>query len=488
MRWTLRGRLRLILGLTGACLGALALLDVAMERQVEHQLVTIEQSYLPLSELGPAVESQLGTLRHALQDAVAAEDAEELAATAARRDRLLAELDHAPPVVDPAALRTTRALLVTWYEHARAVSEGLLSGGLGEQGVTRVAAMQAEQARLGRAVRDTFSLDRRKLTAAFEATRHARTTAFDVRLSVHIALLLGVALLSIGIGRRAVRSLHDLTEGFSRLGRGDFDDPVQVSGEDELSEIAQQANRMAAELRELDAGLREKQRELEHANSELEAFSYSVSHDLRAPLRAIDGFSQALLEDLGDRLDATGGHHLTRVRAGAQRMGQLIDDLLALSRVTRAGVKRESVDLSALSALVVAELERAHPERKVAVTIAEGLRASGDARMLRIVLDNLLGNAWKFTARTAAPRIEVGGDGRELFVRDNGAGFDMAFAGKLFAPFQRLHSTEEFAGTGIGLATVQRIIHRHGGTVRADSAPGQGATFRFTLPSAEEPK
>jgi signal transduction histidine kinase len=227
--------------------------------------------------------------------------------------------------------------------------------------------------------------------------------------------------------------------------------------------------------------------QIEAANKELEAFSYSVSHDLRAPLRAIDGFSQALLEDYADRLDDQARDHLNRVRAATQRMGHLIDDMLTLSRVTRAEMRRGTVDLSALAADVLAELQKSEPGRKVDWRIESGLVAEGDARQLRVALVNLLGNAWKFTGKTAAARIEFGAMRNadhimEFFVRDNGVGFDMAYADKLFGAFQRLHLASEFPGTGIGLATVQRIVHRHGGQVRGVGMPGQGATFYFTLP------
>lgn len=224
---------------------------------------------------------------------------------------------------------------------------------------------------------------------------------------------------------------------------------------------------------------------LDAANKELDAFSYSVSHDLRAPLRAIDGFSQALLEDYRARLDAEGQDALLRVRGGAQRMAELIDDLLQLSRVTRVEMHREAVDLSALAESVVRDLQRAEPARRVEVAIQPDLRAEGDAKLLRIALVNLLSNAWKFTGPRSVARIELGlqnGGERAFFVRDNGAGFDMAYAGKLFGTFQRLHDASEFTGTGIGLATVQRIVNRHGGRVWAEAAVDQGATFYFTLP------
>jgi light-regulated signal transduction histidine kinase (bacteriophytochrome) len=224
---------------------------------------------------------------------------------------------------------------------------------------------------------------------------------------------------------------------------------------------------------------------LEAANKELEAFAYSVSHDLRAPLRSMDGFSQALLDDYSDKLDEQGRDYLKRVRAGAQRMGTLIEDLLKLSRIARHEMQREQVDLSALAGKIAAELKESEPSRDVVLSIQDGLVADGDERLLRVVLENLLGNAWKFTGKRAKAVIELGATEHEgqtaYFVRDNGAGFDMAYADKLFGAFQRLHSTSEFTGTGIGLATVQRIVHRHGGRVWAEGKVGEGATFFFTL-------
>jgi light-regulated signal transduction histidine kinase (bacteriophytochrome) len=227
--------------------------------------------------------------------------------------------------------------------------------------------------------------------------------------------------------------------------------------------------------------------ELQAANRELESFSYSVSHDLRAPLRAIDGFSRILLEDYSNKLDADGKDSLTRIRVASQRMGQLIDDLLQLSRHTRSEMRRAPVDLSALARTVADELQKTEPARRVEFVIQPDLAAEADASLMRAVLENLLGNAWKFTGKQSAAKIEFGRTTREgvpaFFVRDNGAGFDMKYAGKLFGAFQRLHAVTEFPGTGVGLATVQRVIHRHGGRVWAESTPGHGATFYFTLPT-----
>jgi PAS domain S-box-containing protein len=238
-------------------------------------------------------------------------------------------------------------------------------------------------------------------------------------------------------------------------------------------------------IQDLNRRLRLDNAELEAVNKELEAFSYSVSHDLRAPLRAIDGFSQALAEDAGPLLKPEHHSHLNRVRQAAQRMGLLIDDLIKLARVTRTDVKIDDVDLSEIAFALATNLQDAAPERQAEFTIAPGLHANGDPRLMQVALDNLLSNSWKFTAPRTPARIEFGKtavDGKPaFFVRDNGVGFDMAYAGKMFGAFQRFHDAREFAGTGIGLATVQRIIHKHGGRIWAESQPGEGAIFYFTL-------
>jgi signal transduction histidine kinase len=243
------------------------------------------------------------------------------------------------------------------------------------------------------------------------------------------------------------------------------------------------------ELRDVNARLERTVHEQALLNRELEAFSYSVSHDLRAPLRSIDGFAQALREDWGERLDETAQDHLSRVRNAAQRMGQLIDDLLKLSRLTRSQIQRTDVDLSQLARDVAGELRDRNPTRNVSLKVTDGLHAWCDQALVRIVLENLLGNAWKFTAKVENPRVEfdiVANTKPSMFVvRDNGAGFDMKYVDKLFAPFQRLHGEREFPGTGIGLATVQRIVHKHGGGVRTSAECGKGAAFFFTLETAD---
>jgi signal transduction histidine kinase len=240
---------------------------------------------------------------------------------------------------------------------------------------------------------------------------------------------------------------------------------------------------------ELERRVSDRTAQLQAANRELEAFSYSVSHDLRSPLRAISGFSDELLRSHAAALDERGRHYLARVRSASERMAELIDDLLDLSRIGRDAMAVTTVDLSALAAAAGAELAQRHPGREVALTVEPGLVAEGDPRLLRVALENLLDNAWKFTANNTQANVHFGceqvGARAAFFTRDDGAGFDMAHAGNLFGAFQRLHSERDFSGTGVGLATVKRVVHRHGGEVWAEGEPGVGATFYFTLPAGE---
>jgi len=258
-----------------------------------------------------------------------------------------------------------------------------------------------------------------------------------------------------------------------------------VFGMQRLRRSERERNQAEEEIKKLNENLLRRTAELEALNKELEAFSYSVSHDLRAPLRSIDGFSQALLEDYAGKLDKGGKEYFQRVRGASQRMGQLIDDLLNLSRVTRRELRYNNVNLSEMAQAVSEELQMSQPERKVEFVIVPGLITNGDERLLRVLLENLLGNAFKFTEKVLHARIEFGSTQHEgkqtYYVRDNGAGFDMKYADKLFGAFQRLHSQSEFPGTGIGLAIIQRIINRHGGRIWAEGEVDKGATFYFTL-------
>lgn len=253
------------------------------------------------------------------------------------------------------------------------------------------------------------------------------------------------------------------------------------------AELVRQAERLRASeeaARELTITQKALIRDLEHKNHELESFSYAVSHDLRAPLRRVEGFARAL-EETGEVTSNRGTRFLGNIRTSIIQMGQLIDDVIHLARVTSAELRDQEVDLSAVASVALDQMQQAEPERAVTTTIRPGMIVRGDGRLLRIALENLLQNAWKFTARRGDARIEFGahqnGGEPTYYVQDNGVGFDMEFAGRLFGPFQRLHRSDEFPGTGIGLATVRRVIHRHGGRIWAEAKPGEGARFSFTL-------
>ncbi|HJQ35901.1 MAG TPA: ATP-binding protein [Thermoanaerobaculia bacterium] len=250
---------------------------------------------------------------------------------------------------------------------------------------------------------------------------------------------------------------------------------------EESSPLAASVNQLLAQMQERDVELRRRTTEIEAANKELEAFAYSVSHDLRAPLGSIDGFSSAIELDYSDRLDDTAREYLSWIRKGCAQMRDLIDGLLQMSRLSRADVQREAVDLSAIARNVAGDLQQRDPARNVHFEIHDGVRAVGDERLLHAVVENLMSNAWKFTRERKQARIEFGSSGGAYYVRDNGAGFDPSHASKMFRPFQRLHSSREFEGMGIGLATVQKIVERHGGRAWAEGEVEQGATIYFTI-------
>jgi len=316
--------------------------------------------------------------------------------------------------------------------------------------------------------------------------RFAIVTALVAIPSLLIALLLSQ--LPQRIISRPILNLASLAASVSETKDYSVRAPVMRSAA-EIEQLVSTFNQMLAEIEgsraTLEQRVADRTSELAAANRELEAFSYSVSHDLRAPLRAIDGFSKALLTDYTPNLDQRGVHFLERVRAATQRMSELIDDMLQLAKVTRRPLERSEVDVTKAAQDVANELARRNPDRHVSFTVEPDLQASADPHLLAIVFENLLGNAWKFTGNRTEARVEVGRTSLEneqaFFVRDNGAGFDAAYASKLFGPFQRLHDESQFEGTGIGLATVKRIIARHGGHVAAEGVEDEGATFYFTL-------
>lgn len=320
------------------------------------------------------------------------------------------------------------------------------------------------------AVTQIVAEEDRLLEQRTEAAQHARRR---VILTMAGASLLDVVLLFVAF-RLLVRSIQSREQLAARA-----------------REIAILNRELTGLNSDLESRVEQRTLELQAVNKELEAFSYSVSHDLRAPLRTIDGFSLALEEDFAETLDLQGRDYITRVRGGVQRMGMLIDALLQLSRVTRSDLVREPVDLSQLATNVFNDVSAADPQRKVEWIAQPGVLVDADPRLLRVALENLIGNAWKFTERTPNAQIRFGSSpakGRTVyFIRDNGAGFDMKYVDRLFTAFQRLHGDRDFKGSGIGLATVSRIILRHHGEIWAEGEPGQGATFSFTLASPSSP-
>ena len=339
--------------------------------------------------------------------------------------------------------------------------------------------------------------------------RRAQTRTFTLILFVVLFTTIPLTIVLIRTMKSITTSLSTLRKGTEVIGSGNLGHRIGMTTPDELGDLSDAVDHMTEQLQavtvskdELQQEVEERKRaeeeikklnddlkhhvtQLEEAYKELEAFSYSVSHDLRSPLRSIDGFSQALLEDYGGKLDGEGRDYLQRVRAGSQRMAQLIDDLLNLSRVARSEMSRVPVDLSRIAKDIANGLRKSDQERNVEFVISGGLTAQGDERLLRAAMENLFSNAWKFTSIHPRGRIEFGmarRDGQPVyFIKDDGVGFDMTYVGKLFGPFQRLHSPGDFPGTGIGLATVQRIIHRHGGRIWIEGAVEKGATVYFTL-------
>ena len=320
-----------------------------------------------------------------------------------------------------------------------------------------------------------------------------RRTALIVSILVATLGLLILVNMILSV-RNILNPIRALQRGTEIIGAGNLRYRTGITLANEIGALSGSFDAMAAKLAQAQADVQANAVRLEEAVKELDSFSYSVSHDLRAPLRGIDGWSLALLEDYGAGLDATAHQYLDIVRAEAQHMGELIDDLLQLSRVTRGDLRREPVDLSNLAQTVAKRLKTAYPQRNIEFLIEPGLLANADAKLLQIALTNLLDNACKFTGTRPIAQIEVG---RALetdpqtrtqrtvfFVRDNGVGFDMVHAARLFDAFERLHAASEFPGTGIGLATVQRIVRRHGGRIWAEGRPGEGASFYFTLEAA----
>lgn len=335
-------------------------------------------------------------------------------------------------------------------------------------------------------------LQQESVADAFRLTDFSTERINAAQRRVVIVILAGLALIALSTGaaawiinRNVLVPIGRLKQATREVAAGNWNYKLDIVSPDEIGEVSTNFDAMTQSLRTSFAQIERSNQELAALNQEIEAFSYSVSHDLRGPLRSMDGFSLALLEDYGDKLDDEAKDSLQRIRAASQRMGRLIDELLRLSRVTRVELTRGPVNLSEIAREIADGLDRQQPKQAVQWVIEEGLTAHADKALIQIAMQNLLENAWKFTGKTDKPVIRVGAierDGKkEFFVADNGVGFDMAYADRLFGAFQRLHHESEFAGTGIGLAIVQRIFRRHEGTIRVEAQPGLGATFFFHL-------
>jgi light-regulated signal transduction histidine kinase (bacteriophytochrome) len=296
---------------------------------------------------------------------------------------------------------------------------------------------------------------------------------------------LGAAALAWWLARTVTRPIYQLADGTKEISRGNFEYRTTVTSHDEIGQLAEDFNRMAGSIETMQTQLGQRAIQLEAANKELEAFSYSISHDLRAPLRAMDGFSRILVEEYAAQLPSEAQRFLGLVRGNAQQMGHLIEDLLAFSRLSRLPLNKQSVAPIEIVNQVLSEMKAEHNGRNVEVKIGDLPACQADPALLRQVWVNLLSNAYKFTQKKESAQIQIGSERHEneciYFIKDNGVGFDMQYANKLFGVFQRLHRAEEYEGTGVGLAIVQRIVHRHGGRAWAEAEVDKGASFFFTL-------
>lgn len=335
-------------------------------------------------------------------------------------------------------------------------------------------------------------LQQETLADAFRLADFSTERINAAQQRVVVVILVGLALIALSmsaaawmINRSVLAPIGKLEQATREVAAGNWNYKLDIDSDDEIGNMSRNFDAMTQSLRMSFAQIERSNQELAELNKEIESFSYSVSHDLRGPLRSMDGFSMALLEDYGDKLDSEARDSLQRIRAASQRMGRLIDELLGLSRVTRAELTIRPVNLSEIAQAIADALDQQHPERHVQWVIDKGVIVQADKSLMQIAMQNLLENAWKFTGKAEQPVIRVGAthrDGRqECFVADNGVGFDMAYADRLFGAFQRLHHESEFPGTGIGLAIVQRIFRRHEGTIWAQAQLGLGATFFFQL-------
>jgi len=441
------------------------------DREMQNQMSNIRDQYIPLVELGYRLDTQFEAIGLGFRDAVSAQDIPGLTKVQEAKAKLIAELESAKKIVVPEQIDQAKSAVESYFVIANETSQRLIKSESGISIMDAMTEMQTKRALAESLLKKIADFDRGKLSEAFTQASRAQKWAAQVRFWCSVICLAFILLISSFISRDIVSKVNEITAGLARFGEGDFKLPIKIWGRDELSELGRQVNVMAERVQGL--------------MKELEAFSYSVAHDLRAPLRSVLGFSSILLEDHAEGLSPDAKSSLDRIALAAQRMGQMVDGLLSLSRMNRAPLTKQPVNLSKIASNVIEELKSNDPNRVAEFTSPQNIMASADPKLLEVVLSNLLGNAWKFTKKCAQTEIQFGtkNDDEKLiyYVRDNGAGFDMKYADQLFGTFQRLHRADEFEGHGIGLATVKSIINRHGGRIWAESEPEKGATFFFTL-------
>ena len=485
MQASFRIKLMGVVSISAAAFILLVTVNHYITQNVETQISEIQQKYVPIIELGSKFGGQVKNIQRNFQDAVAAKDVELLHKTFETKKDFLDKIETAKEIIGPAQTAALKNALDSYYNDAYDISSRLMSGETGESLVISMAKMQDKQAKLMGLIKQATTFDRDKLNQTFSAVSDALNTAEQLQLAINLACLLSVFLFSLWLSKGLINSLNKLKLGFERIGSSDFSHPITIDEHDEFADVIQQANQMGAIIEQLHKEKNEQANQLKMTNQELERSSYAVANKMRLPVQSIIGFTNTLLEDEKNELPPETKRLVIRTATAAQKMSQLIDGLVDLSRLNRAEMADEPVNLSKLSENITIDLKKSDPHRKATFEIKKDIVTKGDSKMLELALEHLWSNAWKFTSRKQETKIEMGTlfkNGRlTYFIKDNGEGFDMADKDKLFGTFQRLHSSLDYDGNGLGLVTVQRIIQRHNGTIWAEADPQRGATFFFTL-------
>jgi signal transduction histidine kinase len=467
----IRQKMSIIVGTVATSFALLISVSWLLDAETEKQAAVIRDRYIPHVELGYRLQSDFEGISLSLRDAVAAQDGDSLESAQNLKNKLIADLDSASNIIDTQQSDTLKLAIDDYFSSAINTSKRLIKGETGLSIVESMSHMQTKRSIAEIALNKVTIFDRGKLSESFDSIFRAQRRSARTRLWISLGCVFLVLFSSLFTVRYLISRLKDIEMGLSRFGIGDFKQPIPVVGNDELAELSRQINSMANQIQRL--------------LQEIESFSYSVAHDLRAPLRAVQGFVTIITEEHTQSLTADAKSLMSRVVIASQRMEKLIEGLLSLTRLNRTAIKKQHVDLSKITHAVLGILKDNDPERKIRIDVEANVVGWGDPHLLDVTISNLVSNAWKFTKRAADAQVQFGtlveNKTTVFFIRDNGAGFDMRYSKKLFGTFQRLHTESEFEGHGIGLATVKNIIEKHGGRIWAESEPGKGATFYFTL-------